>query len=654
MTTTYLIDLDRIQDNPWQPRQAMDEDSIQELADSIRENGLLQPPLVRIAGRHGKPLPDGWLPPVPPGSDITAALNAAGGVAQLAFGHRRTAAFRHLAIPFKQFRSMPVQLAALSDEQMAKMAWAENAQRKDLNAIEEALLIVKLEQDFGWTDAQIAEHLGMSRPWVSNRRALLDLPADVQELVRTKAISDRKAMALKPLFKLPQTVLDRAEAKGHGGYASPSYIVKHAATLSSDDIRQFVQQVARVGTEPLDTRAKFPLDHAFESEEVCSPTCTTCPVRVTVGEEVRCGNAACYALKGTVWATMQAQAASESLGLPIFTGPFNYSTTDYLYPLDGRDAIVAAGCPNENLHVYYSGNSYGSLEGFPNVQVVCCKGQGKRCTCKAAQSKATSQVNQAQEREQVKAVKETVLKPTVTLVARGLARDVAADATFAEALLRDYCALRQIQVPEQATLGELYRLAAEAFIVPRQSYQAQRDPEQARREINALFANHGLSVAFPETEVDEIRRKLERTVNWVEGLAKQQSHVQAVGGTIKELAQLRARVEALELPDTPDMIAAIDKAAATLERLLPVVEEGAIGSDDFDHISWLLNVPPGDVNFQLRLKEASAQVLRYALAVMPDEDGHQTRRLTIERRLRKLERDEAAPEPEAAPVAVAV
>ena len=128
--------------------------SIAELAADIYARGLLQPPVGRqVDGR-----------------------------VQLAFGHRRLRAYRHIRtqIDAMGWSAMPVNVQTLTDEQMALAAWSENAQRKDITAIEEAQAIKRMMDVFGWSQGDMGSKLGVDRSTVANKLRLLRLPEEVQ------------------------------------------------------------------------------------------------------------------------------------------------------------------------------------------------------------------------------------------------------------------------------------------------------------------------------------------------------------------------------------------------------------------------------------------------------------------------------------------
>lgn len=149
--------------NPGQPRRQFDEAAMAELTASVKAHGVLQPILVRPhAGRH-----------------------------QIIAGERRWRAAQAAGL-----HEVPVVVRRLDDGQVAEIALIENIQRADLNAIEEARGYQKLIADFGHTQAVLADIVGKSRSHITNLLRLLDLPASVQSLVESGALSMGHARAL--------------------------------------------------------------------------------------------------------------------------------------------------------------------------------------------------------------------------------------------------------------------------------------------------------------------------------------------------------------------------------------------------------------------------------------------------------------------------
>jgi ParB family transcriptional regulator, chromosome partitioning protein len=153
--------------NPRQPRRTFDEDALDELADSIREVGLLQPVVVRSAG---------------------------GGRYELIMGERRWRASQRAGL---------TEIAAIvrdtPDTDMLRDALIENLHRQQLDPLEEAAAYQQLLDDFGATHDQLAQKIGRSRPHISNTLRLLNLPAAVQKRVAAGVLSAGHARALLSL-----------------------------------------------------------------------------------------------------------------------------------------------------------------------------------------------------------------------------------------------------------------------------------------------------------------------------------------------------------------------------------------------------------------------------------------------------------------------
>ena len=152
------LSINDIEPNRGQPRKTFSEESLSELADSIREHGVLQPLLVR-------PMPDG--------------------------SYRRFRAARLAGL-----YEVPVTVREMTDEEESVFALIENLQREDLNAVEEAEGIKTLIDTFGFTQEQAAQKLGKSRTAVTNSLRLLNLPDSVGSLLKDGKISMGHARAL--------------------------------------------------------------------------------------------------------------------------------------------------------------------------------------------------------------------------------------------------------------------------------------------------------------------------------------------------------------------------------------------------------------------------------------------------------------------------
>ena len=174
-----LIRISDIQKNPYQPRKEFSKEKIQELAQSIKENGLIQPIIVRQS-------------PVI-GYEILA-------------GERR-----YRASIAAGLSEVPVIIKKLSDQEMMVHSIIENLQREDLNPIEEAKAYQSLI-DKGYTHADIAEKMGKSRPYITNLVRLLTLPDFILKEVETGKLSQAHARLLIQLpLKEQKNLLNRIQ-----------------------------------------------------------------------------------------------------------------------------------------------------------------------------------------------------------------------------------------------------------------------------------------------------------------------------------------------------------------------------------------------------------------------------------------------------------
>lgn len=160
-----ILSVDQMRPGQFQPRQAMDEAKIDDLAASIKENGILQPILVRHIGSIS-------------GYEIIA-------------GERRWRAAQKAGL-----HEVPVLVRDLDDRHALEVALVENLQREDLNALEEAEAYQKLVNDFSYTQEELASHLGISRSHVANTLRLLGLPSPLKTLINEGALSAGHGRAL--------------------------------------------------------------------------------------------------------------------------------------------------------------------------------------------------------------------------------------------------------------------------------------------------------------------------------------------------------------------------------------------------------------------------------------------------------------------------
>ena len=158
------VDINSISPNPKQPRTVFDEDSLNELAASIKEVGVMQPPVVRTLGN---------------------------GRYELIMGERRLRASKLAGL-----KTIPVIIRETADNELLREALVENIQRSQLNPLEEGAAYQNLLNDFGYTHEELATKVGKSRSAVTNTLRLLNLPASVQRRIAAGVLTAGHARAL--------------------------------------------------------------------------------------------------------------------------------------------------------------------------------------------------------------------------------------------------------------------------------------------------------------------------------------------------------------------------------------------------------------------------------------------------------------------------
>jgi ParB family chromosome partitioning protein len=229
------IELNNISANPKQPRTNFDEDQLTELALSIKEVGLLQPPVVRSLGN---------------------------GKYQLIMGERR---FR--AAKIAGLKTIPVIIRQTSDDQLLREAIVENIHRSQLNPLEEAAAYQQLLNDFNYTHDELAVKLSKSRPVITNTMRLLNLPVSVQRRVAAAVISAGHARALLSLTdeKEIENLANRIVAEGLTVRAVEEIVASGGAKVKAGSVRSGkilapkLKQISDDLADHLDTRVSVEL-----------------------------------------------------------------------------------------------------------------------------------------------------------------------------------------------------------------------------------------------------------------------------------------------------------------------------------------------------------------------------------------------------------
>jgi ParB family chromosome partitioning protein len=203
------IDVTDLQANQFQPRRTFDQEKLNELADSIKENGVIQPIIVRRFNL---------------GYEIVA-------------GERRWRAARIAGL-----KEVPAIIREIDDLGMMEIALIENIQRQDLNPMEEAQAYAKLLEAMDITQEELARRVGKSRSLVANTLRLLNLPPDVQEMVARKEIT----------FGHAKVILSAGSPKEQSEAAEAVY----AEDLSVRQLEEMLKKAKERNTVPRGTKAK--------------------------------------------------------------------------------------------------------------------------------------------------------------------------------------------------------------------------------------------------------------------------------------------------------------------------------------------------------------------------------------------------------------
>ena len=196
--------------NPDQPRKHFSQEGLEELADSIRVHGILQPLSVRRKG----------------------------GGYELISGERRLRAAQ-----LAGQGEVPCILVQVSDETSSLLALVENLQRRDLDFVEEAAALARLIQTYHLSQEEAAQKIGKSQSAVANKLRLLRLPPDVLSLLREHGMTERHARAL---LRLKDPELQRSAAR---------YMVEHTLTVAKSE--QYIERLRKQGDKPAQGRSTF-------------------------------------------------------------------------------------------------------------------------------------------------------------------------------------------------------------------------------------------------------------------------------------------------------------------------------------------------------------------------------------------------------------
>lgn len=217
--SVFQIEVEKIFPNPHQPRRHFDEDSLNELANSIREFGIIQPLVVTKVLKETEN-----------GTEVTYQLIA---------GERRLMAAKKVGL-----RTVPSIIKRISvDRERLELAIIENIQREDLNPLEAARSYARLQDEFGLTQREIATRMGKSRETIANTLRLLNLPSEIQQALEDGKINESHARLLlqiddiarqrdmfqsilhsRPSVRELKTTIKNGRATHLGNYLNPELI----------------------------------------------------------------------------------------------------------------------------------------------------------------------------------------------------------------------------------------------------------------------------------------------------------------------------------------------------------------------------------------------------------------------------------------------
>ena len=235
IATQNEVDINLILPNPKQPRTIFDTDALNELSASIKEVGVMQPPVVRAI---------------------------AGGKYELIMGERRLRASKLAGL-----KSIPVIIRQTPDNELLREALLENIHRSQLNPLEEGAAYQNLLNDFGYTHDELAINVGKSRPAITNTLRLLNLPASVQRRVAAGVLSAGHARALLTLTDESEIekLANRIVAEGLSVRATEEIVATHqgakksTAPKAAKSLAPALKELSDELSDKLDTRVSVEL-----------------------------------------------------------------------------------------------------------------------------------------------------------------------------------------------------------------------------------------------------------------------------------------------------------------------------------------------------------------------------------------------------------
>jgi ParB/RepB/Spo0J family partition protein len=519
------VSLDLIDPNPQQPRVVFAEDELKALAESIRENGVIQPIVIQALSSGRYILHD---------------------------GERRLRA--SMLVGLERIPANIILSDAQDTRTLLVRAIVANDQRADLSPIERARGYQKLADEHGLSDADIARQTGKSRSVVANLRRLLQLPDDRQQQVATGELNERQALALLPLYQLPAEV----QAKVLESYSGKKLAAPKG--LTSDQIRSNLSDAIRGRGQEI---SLIDADQVFTGDGIHSPICTGCDLYVKVGGSLFCLDKACLTTKQNQVITSYLEQAKAVTGLNYLDPALElkYSQTDDFGISSGAQALQA-GLETKcaNLHLEYRRRPWDYGQGpsdFDRCRYTCFH-NGEGCACagalKAAQAagrKANEQATQ-QLTDQATTHMAQIIKDNHPNFLRAVL----------DTMLRNYYgggSDKTLKLKPDKVIRELAKQLIERNANP----NTYRSLEVNQQAIDAWLDKMGLP-AMAADPITGLSTQLARIEGWIAELPNpiQSEHLEAIRGNLTNLATLAEEMTKVEAP--AELLARFDTAKSTL------------------------------------------------------------------------------------------
>ena len=316
MSAMRWFSLDDVFPNTYQPRTSEDPEHIRKLADSILRDGLLQIPVGRLLNL----------------SDLSDKV-------ELAFGHSRLAAYKHLAETTNSYKKIPVEIRELDDQQMFELAIAENVARKDLTPIEEARAMQRYRDQFGKNSVEIGALFGISDSAVRNKLRLLELPEAAQESLKAGQIGEGSARRLLTLNRVrPEKVAEVVQTAVEKEL-TPQEIEKEVAqTLDRDPSMKLMWPSWQKNKTPLGGDGLWPLDWKPEKS---GKSCTACEHYIRMDDNHYCANPDGWKQRKNEWMNAELIRLRDELGIPVYDRKADGKTFVEYIAWKNRDQFLA-------------------------------------------------------------------------------------------------------------------------------------------------------------------------------------------------------------------------------------------------------------------------------------------------------------------------